>query len=133
MKILFICKFNRFRSKVAETIFKKINKNSKNKVKSAGIIRGRPLDKTQMEVAKKLGYPINSKPKGLTSEMLIWHDLAVIVADDVPKDIFKDNKKYGKGLEVWKINDVYSNNKKDIEKVIKQIEKKVEEIVERLK
>ena len=53
-----------------------------NKAKSGGIIRGRPLDKMQVAVAKKMGFDINSKPKGLTSEMLIWHDLAVIVADD---------------------------------------------------
>ena len=36
MKILFICKYNRFRSRVAAAYFKKINKNSKIKVESAG-------------------------------------------------------------------------------------------------
>ena len=44
--ILFVCKYNRFRSRVAEAYFKKINKNKNISVKSAGIIKGNlPLDK----------------------------------------------------------------------------------------
>jgi len=133
MKILFICKFNRFRSKVAEAVFNKLNKNSENKCKSAGIIRGRPLDKLQVSVAKKRGFNINSKPHGLTSEMLIWQNLIVIVADDVPRELFKDNIKYGKKLIVWKIPDVFSNNEKDIEKTISLIENKVKGLVKELR
>jgi len=132
MNVLFICKFNRFRSKVAEAVFKKLNKNSKNKVKSAGIIRGSPSDKDQVAVAKEMGFDINSAPHGLTTEMLKWHDLAVIVADDVPRDILRDNKKYGKELEVWKINDVYTGDKKSIEKVIKEIQVRVGKLIRKL-
>ena len=47
-KILFICRHNRFRSKIAEGYFNKINKNVK--VKSAGIFIGNPLDKTQTKI-----------------------------------------------------------------------------------
>lgn len=133
MNILFICKFNRFRSKVAEAVFNKLNKNPNNKAKSAGIIRGRPLDKVQVAVAKKMGYNINSKPRGLTSEMLIWNNYTIIVADDIPKNILKDNAKYGKGLKVWKIPDVESNDEKEIAKTISLIEKKVEKLVKELK
>jgi len=37
MKILFVCKYNRFRSQFAEKYFRRINKNLK--VSSAGIIK----------------------------------------------------------------------------------------------
>ena len=36
-KILFVCKFNRFRSKVAEAYFKKINRNRRIKERRFGL------------------------------------------------------------------------------------------------
>ena len=133
MNILFICKFNRFRSKVAEAVFNKLNKNPKNKAKSAGIIRGSPLDKMQISVAKEKGFNLKSGPKGLTTELLRWQDLAVIVADDVPESILKDNKKYGKKLIVWKIKDARDDDKEKIGKIIDKIEKKVKGLVKELR
>ena len=133
MKILFLCKFNRFRSKVAEAYFNKINRNSKNKAKSAGIIRGNPLDRKQVSVAKKMGINISSKPKGLTSKMLEWNDTSIVVADDIPKAVLKENKKYGKGLIVWNIPDAKTNKDKEIKSIINQIKKKVDKLMERVK
>lgn len=131
MNFLFICKFNRFRSQAAESIFNKLNK--KHRAKSAGIIRGNPLDKTQVSVAKKMGIKISSKPQGLTSKMLMWSDIQVIVADDVPKGILKDSKKYGKKLLIWKIPDAKTNNKREIEKILNKIKFKVEKLMRKLK
>ena len=133
MKILFICKFNRFRSQVAEGLFKKINKNKKHKAKSAGLIRGTPLSKVVIDSAKDFDVELKHKPKGLTSDMLKWSDTQINVADDVPRGILKDSKKYGKKLEVWMIPDTDSNNKKDNIKIIKMIEKKIINLVGRLK
>lgn len=130
-KILFICKFNRFRSKVAEAIFNKLNK--KHKAKSAGIIRGNPLDKLQVAVAKKMGVNIYSKPQGLTSKMLGWADIHVITADDIPKGILKDSEKYGKELLVWNIPDAKTDNEKEIKSIIEKIKFKVGKLSKRLK
>ena len=132
-KILFICKYNRFRSKIAEAIFKKLNKNKKIKVKSAGIIKGSYLDKNQIEVAKKIGIKLKGQPIGVSTQLLKWQDTIVIAANDVPQEIFRDNKKYGKKLIVWKIPDVEDENKKEIAKIIMSIEKKVKSLIKNSK
>ena len=133
MNILFICKYNRFRSKIAEAFFNKLNKNKNHKAKSAGIIRGSPISKEIIDSAKDFGIVIKSKPKGLTTKLLKWQDMAIIVGDDIPKQIFKDNKKYDKKLIVWKIPDTASNKKKDIKKIILQIKIKIIQLIKRTK
>ena len=65
--------------------------------------------------------------------MLQWNDLTVVVADDVPKEVFWENSLYGKGLEMWKIPDTSSQNKVAMHKIISEIEKKVKELIARLK
>ena len=131
--ILFICKYNRFRSKIAEAYFKKINKNKNLKVKSAGIIKGSPLSKFQKAVAKEKGIKIKGPPQGLSTKLLKWQNVVIIVADDVPKSIFKENEKYGKKTIVWNLPDVFTENKKETKKTISAIMKKVEELVRELK
>jgi arsenate reductase (thioredoxin) len=133
MNILFICKFNRFRSKVAEAFFIKLNKNPKHKAKSAGIIRGSKISKEIKAAAKDFGIKINSQPQGLSTKLLKWQELAIIVANDVPKEILADNKKYKKKLEVWKIPDTDNNNQEGMDKIISEIEKRVKHLVEELK
>ena len=122
MEFSWICKFNRFRSKVAESVFNKISKNSKIEVISAGVIRGHPLDKKEVAIAKELGFPISSKSQGLTSKMLGESDYHVIVADDVPKLLLKDSPKYGKKLIVWKIPDSKKDNEVEIKKIIRKFQ-----------
>ena len=130
---LFVCKFNRFRSKIAEAYFNKINKNKNHKAKSAGLIRGRyPLDVNQVAIAKKLGINLKGKPQGLTTDLLIWADIFIIVANDVPKNIF-EYKKYNKKMIVWKIKDADSKNNTGIRKTINEIKNKIEKIVKKLK
>ena len=131
--VLFVCRYNRFRSKVAEAFFNKINKNPKNAAKSAGVIRGKPISKEIINAAKEFGLDLSKEnPQGLAVEMLQWNDLTVVVADDVPKEVFNENPVYGKGLEVWSIQDASSNNKPEMRRIIKLIEKKVGELVERI-
>jgi len=131
MKILFVCKNNRFRSKIAEAYFKKINKNKNIKFSSAGIFRGSPIKKQTKEIIKKFNIIIKGKPRTISTDLLKKQDLIIIVANDVPKSIF--NKKYFKKIKIWKIPDSYIVNKKKIEKIIKKIIKKVDKLNRRLK
>lgn len=102
--ILFVCKYHRFRSKVAEAWFRKLNKNQNLKVKSAGVIRGSPIDNEIFEACRKVGIKISNKREGLSTDLLTWQDVLIIVADDVPLKLFS-NEKYGKQTLVWKIKD----------------------------
>jgi protein-tyrosine-phosphatase len=130
MNILFICKYNRFRSKVAESYFKKINKNKHLVAKSAGLIRGTPITQDIISAVKDLGITVKNPPKGLSSKLLIWQNMTVIVADNVP-DIF-NNKHFGKSTIIWKIKDTDSNKKKELQKITKEIMKRVELLVKKL-
>lgn len=123
MNILFVCKFNRFRSRVAEAYFRKINKDRKIKVSSAGIFIGKRhlmpiVNKTISEFKLKL----RGEPKAISTEFLIKQDRIIIVADDVPRNLFNSSHVTGK-IDVWKISDVHehSASAEDIRKVIKEI------------
>ena len=128
--ILFVCKYNRFRSQVAEQFFKKYNKSKNIKVRSAGIFKGNyPLYPPQVESAKKFGININKKPETITMPLLTNSDLIVIVADDVPKEIFLYEGKYLQEVIVWKIPDNFDGNEKKLKDIIKNIELKVEKLI----
>jgi protein-tyrosine-phosphatase len=132
MNILFVCKYNRFRSRVAEVYFKKINKNKNFKVFSRGIIKGDyPLNRTEVSIAKKCGLDISGKPKGLEIELLKKIDLIVIVADNVPKEVFYTTFK-GRVI-VWRIRDLEHGDGKDlIERKIIRIMGKVRKLLKKL-
>ena len=131
--ILFICKYNRFRSRVAESIFNKLNKNKDYQVKSAGIIGGAPIDVLERDICKKQEINIGGTPQGLSTSLLRWQDVTIVVADDVPISIFKDNKRYGKELITWSILDNKNCNKKEILDIVELINKKVKKYIKGLK
>ncbi|MFH1662288.1 MAG: hypothetical protein ABIA02_04290 [Candidatus Falkowbacteria bacterium] len=118
-KILFVCKNNQFRSKVSEAFFKKLNKNKKHKVKSAGIIdnRGRYYNKN---VAKKYGVKCKGEPTPLSYGALRWADLVIITASNIPKRTLRidDKGKYNYKLKKWNAKDVYDGDKKKVEKTL---------------
>ena len=129
MNILFICRHNRFRSKVAEAYFNKINKNKDLVAKSAGIFVGSyPLDKQQKSISKKLGIKMKGKPQAISTKLLSWQDVIIAITDDLPKGLFNYSIYKNKVIN-WKIPDEEKNNAKNIEKIIKQIMKKVEGLV----
>lgn len=130
MKILFICKYNRFRSQIAETYFRKINKNNNIKSYSAGIIIGMPVAESVKTIAKKLGFSVNGKPKGIQETLLKEIDLFVIVANNVPASLFKN---ITKKVVVWKIPDTSQDNYQAIEIISKGIMKKVDSLVKSLR
>ncbi len=127
MNVLFVCKWNRFRSKLAEAIFKKLNKNKAFKVKSAGIFPGAPITKEIIITANKLGVKVSKNRKPLNYKTWIWADYIIIVADNVPRVIFNDfEKNYHKKIIHWKFKDVYGDNIKDREKLALKIKKNIE-------
>ena len=146
MNILFICKHNRFRSKLAEGIFKKLNKNPRIKVKSAGVIKSLPVAKNVIDVAENKGVRIGGilnvaeknkikigiYSRGLSEEILHWADVYVIVADDVPVGIFSRFEKKGKKIIVWKIKDVRQDDVGGIERTFDLIYERVEKFVDGL-
>jgi protein-tyrosine-phosphatase len=135
LNILFICKYNRFRSRVAHAYFEKLNKNKNIHVKSGGIIVGHyPLDKNEVAIAKKLGIDIKGRPEPVTTDKLIWQDMIIIAADNVPPYLFHFNKKrFGKSVRAWPIPDIkHGEDGKNIERIIKLIMKHVENLVKEL-
>src|SRR3989338_89873 len=90
MKILFVCKHNVFRSRVAEEYFNKINKNKNIEATSMGIIMGGGPDREQIEIAQKLlGIEIiKRKPMALTIPAMLKADIIIVVANDIPKGLF---------------------------------------------
>ena len=144
MNILFVCKHNVFRSKIAEAYFKKINKNKEINVKGAGIIKAdtfneiqKKIVRLQREIAKELGINVQDDSKTLSISLLKEQDIIVIVADDVPAEIFRDPFYLKPNLKVvvWQIPDVKKekNDKEFIREDIRVIIKKVGKLVEELK
>jgi protein-tyrosine-phosphatase len=132
MNILFVCKYNRFRSRVAEAYFNKINKNKHLKAISRGLIQGDyPLNKSEVSAAKKFGINIEGKPKAMNIALLKKIDLIVIAADNVPEHVFYTTFK--KRILLWNIKDIEHYDGKDlIERKIKRIMKKVEKLLQKL-
>jgi protein-tyrosine-phosphatase len=90
VKILFICKYNAFRSRISEEYFNKISKNNNVGIISRGIIMGGDSDKEQRRLAKQiLGINIaKRKPLPLRLQEMIDADKIIVVANDVPRIIF---------------------------------------------
>jgi protein-tyrosine-phosphatase len=142
-KILFVCKHNILRSRVAEIFFKKFNKSKKYKAESAGLIKwdkrhlvGDKGYEAEKIALRKLNLDFKPNSKGLSSSILKRIDILVIVADDVPPSIFRDEKAFDGKVVVWKIRDVKNKDKdkkKVAEDIIRHIEKKVREFVKELK
>lgn len=127
--VLFVCKYNRFRSKVAEALFNKYNKNKEMKAKSAGIIKGSLVNPIQKKISRKFEIDIKNPTMGISTKLLKWQDTIILVCDDIPPSVFKDNKKFGKKLIIWRISDAKTDNEKEIMKIISNIDKKVKKLV----
>lgn len=133
MNILFVCKWNRFRSKAAEAIFNKINKNKKHNAKSAGLFPGVPVTEDIITASKKRGIKISKKQKCISHKLAMWSDIIIIVADDVPKSIFKEFKENDKKKIIqWKTKDIIGEKVNKREEVMKEIKKKIEKFLKQI-
>ena len=130
MKILFVCKYNRFRSKVAESFFNKLNKNKNLTASSAGIFQGYPVIDVVKILAKEFEIKITETPQTIKESMLKEFDYIVIVANDVPKSLF--NHDFCKNVIVWKIPDTNANDKETIKKIFVEIEKNIKRFLSEL-
>ena len=135
MNILFICKYNVFRSRVAEEYFKKINKNPEINVISRGFIIGGKSDKEQRYISKELlGINIGERdPMPLRLQELIESDLIIVVANDIPKIIFNyQSMPRTDKLIIWKIKDEQKRNTRNINRIVLNIKRKVDDLNKRL-
>jgi len=134
INLLFVCRYNRFRSRIAKAYFDKINKNKNWEAKSAGLIKGRLLKESTVKlIKKKFGLDISGKTQGLISSTLAWQKITVVVADNVPPQVFDKNKRYGKKVIVWKIKDIDKETDKGKITVAKNVIKKVDSLIKQLK
>ena len=140
MNILFICKHNRFRSKVAEALFKKYNKNKNIKVKSAGVdLDYLPVARSVINMLRGFGIrEIDRNPHKLTKKLIEWSDLIVIAANNVSKNkieyqIKKIDDERKRKIVKWIIYDTKQNNLDRILEISEGIDKKVRKLVRRLK
>lgn len=132
MKILFVCAHNRFRSKVAEALFNKYNKNKGNEVKSAGAALD-PLyhyvhENVVNALAEKGAKVVDEQSVQLDEHLIDWADKIILVADNVNPELFPKEK-----LEIWKIADCEQHDIGPIKDRVEKIDKKVKELVRRLK
>lgn len=132
MKILFVCKYNRFRSKVAEAVFSKLDKSRKCEIKSAGAridFMNQYVAGSVINLLAKKDYKINDEKSHLINKHMIdWADRIIIVADNIsPSDFPKDK------TEIWKIEDAHENEPEKIEDIIEQIETRVKNLAKTLK
>ena len=97
------------------------------------MIKGSDTDNSIKAAAKEFDLKLKTRSQGLSSDMLRWHDLAIIVADDVPEGVLCDSKRYGKSFRVWKIKDTHEENTEEMRRLIALIGKRVEKLVEELK
>jgi len=101
MNILFICRNNQLRSKVAEDFFKQFNKNPSHSARSAGILAGNLINR----------------------DLARWADRLIIVADNVSPSMIEE--KYGKKVEVWGVSsnsrELYREIQEKVEKLIKEL------------
>ena len=135
MKILFICKYNAFRSRISEEYFKKVNKNPKVEAISRGFIMDTDSDSEQKRLSKQLlGIDISKrKPLPITLNDLIKSDLIIVAADDIPKIMFNyPLVNIQKKIIFWKIKDEQRQNKENIKRIILQIKKKIDKLNQQL-
>jgi len=135
MKLLFICKYNAFRSRVCEEYFNKINKNNKIKVLSRGLIMGGAPEKGHIQMSRELlGVDITKrKPLCLTLQDLTTSDLIIVSANDIPRLIFNHKDlKNKKKIIFWGIKDEQNENKKNIKQIVLLIKRKVEKLNKQL-
>ena len=133
MNILFICRHNIFRSRVAEEYLKKLNRNPRIKISSAGImpnLKGE-CSSAEKKAVKEQGLKLNSSPRGINVSLLRNQEIIFVAAGDIPKGLL-DNKSYIKKVIYWNIPDVLENNITKARKVVRLIIKNVDALNNKL-
>ncbi len=128
MKILFVCKYNRFRSKVAEAIFLALNKNKKIKVRSRGMMldkKNHYVARSVISIMRKKGYKVGGKSARIRKKDILWGDKIIVVADNV--------RLRNRKVIYWKVSDVSQSYFQGIKTRVNSIEKRVRNLISNLK
>jgi len=118
---------NRFRSKVAEAIFNKLNKNKKISADSGGLLIDeiRPyVAQEVIKIMKEKGYVIGGIPKKVNVANINDYSTLIIVANNVEPEFFISSGYKGK-IIWWKIKDVSELDSDGVTEKINEIEKRV--------
>jgi protein-tyrosine-phosphatase len=113
-----------FRSRIAE----EYSKSKEINAYSAGLITcpNAELLSEQVNLAKEFNLDLVNKSKPITMDLLKDTDKIIIIADDIPKEIFVSDYNLDK-IIVWKIRDVEEDIEEDSRNIIKQIIKRIDE------
>jgi protein-tyrosine-phosphatase len=128
-RILFVCKYNRFRSKVAECIFNALNTDKKVRAESAGLLMDASrlyIEKNVLKIMGKKGYKLRGVPRQMTSKLVKDFDVVVIVADNVDKKFLSGFR--GKIVK-WKISDCKACERGRIKEIVNEIENRVKKLL----
>ena len=136
-EILFICMWNRFRSKFAEQYFNQINKNKKFKAESVGVIEVngplKPIERSRNKFLKqKYKLALSKKSRGINMKALDEAYKIIVVANDVPLEIIKQRKRWKDKFTYWNIKDVSNDDKEKVNKTVNSIMKKVNNLIKEL-
>ncbi len=121
--VLFVCRGNRYRSRIAEEIFN-IKTPKDFAAESAGVTYQKYNDRATKKVLEEIGIKMNNrKPRKLSKQMIEKASKIVV---------FKGIKIPSKQTEVWPIEDCHAGDIKCIRSGRKMIEKLVESLVKSL-
>lgn len=127
MNVLFVCKHNRFRSKVAEALFNTYA-GPLHRAKSAGVA----LDVLFPYVADHVKKALQSygvahvvdAPHLISDSLLAWAERIIVVADNVDATLFPASKR-----EVWLISDCDQDDTRAIQLRIRDINDRVRSLL----
>jgi len=122
-KDLFVCKHNRFRSKVAEAFFNKFVEETGKKVlcESAGFLLDtkRPFVEESVKIAveKKGAQIVRDKPRQITLQGIEGFDFIVCLTSSVNEDFFCGRAP----VEIWDIKDTSASDIGGIEMIVRKV------------
>ncbi|MEK6858742.1 MAG: hypothetical protein AABX53_02410 [Nanoarchaeota archaeon] len=127
MKLLFICKHNRFRSKVAEALFNKYSLGQ-HQAKSAGI----KLDAffpyvaaSVKNVLREYGIiDVADAPALVSRNLISWAERVIVVADNVDISVFPRDK-----TQRWSITDCSQDDVSAIKLRVRDIDGRVRDLL----
>jgi len=129
MKVLFVCSGNAFRSPVAEALLKKFKPTIY--VDSAGLYPSIPISEAAIKFLEKENAQQHLKktPESLDIKQLSEYDLIVAMKQKHKDKVVSNYPECIDKIIVWNIDDPYFLPQGYVEKIFKQIKKKVIELV----
>ena len=126
--ILFICKGNSGRSRMAEAFFNCFSKTGK--AISSGTKPDKKIHPWTVQVMKEVGIDMShQKPKPLTNEILRKADRIIIMDSEISKNTLSE---YLPKLKKWRIERLLGKPISTVRKIRNQIKKKVKQLIKEI-